>query len=130
MSALSCLLTRTLGPDQLFGDSVNTCSRMEKTSKPGRIHISPSTAKLLIDAGASDWVSDRHDSVFVAGKGKRDSCLCRETPTILFSPRTKTTHVFRRNGDILAGNQMGYQGTDEEAWELEQQDGLLAQPRW
>ena len=54
---------------QLFGDTVNTTSRIEHTGKPGRIHISKDTADLLIQAGKESWVQKRSDSVVAKGKG-------------------------------------------------------------
>jgi class 3 adenylate cyclase len=54
---------------QLFGDTVNTASRMESTSKPGQIQCSVVTAELLEKAGYSDWLSPREESVEVKGKG-------------------------------------------------------------
>lgn len=54
---------------QLFGDTVNTASRMESTGAGNRIQLSETTAQLLIDAGRSDWVKHRDDEVHVKGKG-------------------------------------------------------------
>jgi class 3 adenylate cyclase len=54
---------------QLFGDTVNTASRMESTSKPGEIQCSQATADLLKKAGCSDWLSPRDERIDVKGKG-------------------------------------------------------------
>jgi hypothetical protein len=54
---------------QLFGDTVNTASRMESSGIPNRIHVSKETAKLLIDAGKEHWVKLREDPVTLKGKG-------------------------------------------------------------
>jgi len=54
---------------QLFGDVVNTCSRVETTGQPGRIHLSQATADLLISAGKSHWIQKRADLVTAKGKG-------------------------------------------------------------
>ncbi|CAB9512761.1 Receptor-type guanylate cyclase gcy [Seminavis robusta] len=75
---------------QLFGDTVNTCSRMETASVPGRIHLSPTTAKLLIEAGASDWIRDRPEKVFIAGKGEMET----------YWLETKQDSAIRRNKDF------------------------------
>jgi class 3 adenylate cyclase len=76
---------------QLFGDTVNTgkfptpktssillrttlthyflASRMESTGIKDKIHISQTTADLIIEAGKSHWVKPRDDSVNAKGKG-------------------------------------------------------------
>ena len=54
---------------QLFGDTVNTTARHESSGKPGRIHISKETAKLLTDAGHKDWIRPRVHKVHAKGKG-------------------------------------------------------------
>ena len=55
---------------QLFGDTVNTASRMESTGEKNRVQLSKSTADLLIEAGKSYWVKPREDLVHAKGKGQ------------------------------------------------------------
>ncbi|CAB9513750.1 Receptor-type guanylate cyclase gcy [Seminavis robusta] len=55
---------------QLFGDTVNTASRMETTGERHRIQMSQSTADLLIQDGKEHWVKLRHDLVSAKGKGQ------------------------------------------------------------
>jgi len=54
---------------QLFGDTMNTTSRIESTGQGDRIHISQETANLLVEAGKSEWISKREDVVMAKGKG-------------------------------------------------------------
>ena len=54
---------------QLFGDTMNTASRMESTGIPNRIKVSQDTADLLIADGKSAWVTPRSDQVTAKGKG-------------------------------------------------------------
>ena len=55
---------------QLFGDTVNTASRMESTGVPGRIQISQATADILLTEGKEHWLTKREDLVVAKGKGK------------------------------------------------------------
>ena len=55
---------------QLFGDTVNTASRMESTGICNRIHISEDTARLLSEAGKSNWITPRSQTVQAKGKGE------------------------------------------------------------
>ena len=54
---------------QLFGDTMNTCARVESNGKKSRIHISEETAALLIKAGKNSWVKPREDAIYAKGKG-------------------------------------------------------------
>uniref|UniRef100_A0A7S3L1G7 Phosphodiesterase n=1 Tax=Amphora coffeiformis TaxID=265554 RepID=A0A7S3L1G7_9STRA len=58
---------------QLFGDAMNTASRMESTGQVGRIHISKATADLLQKAGKGNWFDARADRVVVKGKGQMET---------------------------------------------------------
>jgi class 3 adenylate cyclase len=54
---------------QLFGDTVNTASRIESTGKRDMIQVSEETAKLLISVGKSKWLVARDDLIEAKGKG-------------------------------------------------------------
>ena len=56
---------------QLFGDTMNTASRMESTGLPGRIQVSSDTADLLKASGKDSWLIQREDLVDIKGKGKQ-----------------------------------------------------------
>lgn len=55
---------------QLFGDTVNTCARIESGGSPNRIHLSEETANLLVLAGKEKWLVPRENEIFAKGKGK------------------------------------------------------------
>ncbi|CAB9503573.1 Receptor-type guanylate cyclase gcy [Seminavis robusta] len=55
---------------QLFGDTVNTASRIETTGQKGRIHASQTTADELIAFGKRSWLIARSDKVVAKGKGE------------------------------------------------------------
>jgi class 3 adenylate cyclase len=58
------------GRFQLFGDTVNTASRMESTGTPRKIQVSESTADALILEGKESWLVPRSEKVHAKGKGE------------------------------------------------------------
>lgn len=55
---------------QIFGDTVNTASRMESTGRAGRIQMSAATANLLsLRHGKEHWCSKRSDGIVAKGLG-------------------------------------------------------------
>lgn len=55
---------------QLFGDTVNTASRMESNGAKGRIHCSQATADALTEGGKSHWLIPREEKIVAKGKGE------------------------------------------------------------
>jgi Adenylate and Guanylate cyclase catalytic domain len=88
---------------QLFGDSVNSASRMESTGEKKCFQISSTTVELLREAGKGHWLLPREDLVEAKGKGHMKTfCLnCDRgrstvssttgTPTIPTTPFESTT---------------------------------------
>eukprot|EP00980_Cylindrotheca_fusiformis_P012399 scaffold3044_cov103-Cylindrotheca_fusiformis.AAC.2 len=54
---------------QLFGDTMNTASRMESSGERSRIQISQTTADMLTEAGLARWIIPRSTKIDVKGKG-------------------------------------------------------------
>jgi hypothetical protein len=58
---------------QLFGDTVNTASRMESTGEENLVQLSSATAKLLAEGGKEDWLLKREGGVVAKGKGDMET---------------------------------------------------------
>jgi 3'5'-cyclic nucleotide phosphodiesterase/Adenylate and Guanylate cyclase catalytic domain len=73
---------------QLFGDTMNTASRMESTGKRDKIHLSEETAKLLVAAGKSSWIAPREDKVVAKGKGEMNTywLVSKHDPPVVSTP--------------------------------------------
>jgi class 3 adenylate cyclase len=55
---------------QLFGDTVNTASRIESNGEKGRIQISNETAQELFSCGKGHWYVPRDGGIEAKGKGR------------------------------------------------------------
>ena len=54
---------------QLFGDTINTASRMETFGEAQRIHVSQATADLLVEGGRRNILEPRKSTIEMKGKG-------------------------------------------------------------
>jgi len=71
-SVISDVVGSRLPKFGVFGDTVNTASRMESNSLPGCIHCSESSAKLL-KVQAPDMYIESRGKIMIKGKGEMDT---------------------------------------------------------
>lgn len=55
---------------QLFGDTMNTCARIESTGQRNKIHLSQEAVDCLRAHGKGHWCRSRDDKVVAKGKGE------------------------------------------------------------
>eukprot|EP00980_Cylindrotheca_fusiformis_P001903 scaffold437_cov111-Cylindrotheca_fusiformis.AAC.1 len=63
---------------QLFGDTMNTASRMESSGERDRIQVTQTTADLLKEAGFAKWLIPRSSTMFIKGKGEMQTYWVRK----------------------------------------------------
>ncbi|CAB9511299.1 Receptor-type guanylate cyclase gcy [Seminavis robusta] len=78
---------------QLFGDTVNTASRMESTGERGKIQVSQDTADLIKESCRDHWLVPREDKVSAKGKGML------QTYWILNPTKQKDSSSFEGSGE-------------------------------
>jgi len=83
------------GRFQLFGDSVNTASRMESTGVVGNIQASQATADFLHAAGKGHWIVPREEKITVKGKGEMQTYFIQINPV---APNSTTSMVTGSDG--------------------------------
>eukprot|EP00980_Cylindrotheca_fusiformis_P020165 scaffold7242_cov137-Cylindrotheca_fusiformis.AAC.1 len=64
---------------QLFGDTMNTASRMEQSGERNRIQLSLATADMLTDDGLAQWIMPRSRKIYVKGKGDMQTYWLRKS---------------------------------------------------
>ncbi|CAB3396880.1 unnamed protein product [Caenorhabditis bovis] len=73
----------------LFGDAVNTASRMESNGKPGKIHLSSDANRLLTEV-IGGFQTESRGEVIIKGKGVMETFwLIGETAGIMRTPEPK-----------------------------------------
>jgi class 3 adenylate cyclase len=109
---------------QLFGDTVNTTSRLESTGKRDKIHISQETAEYLTKAGKQHWLTLREDKVTAKGKGELTTYWLHVTRpkkrgSSIASQSTKSTYDGSHDHDeIIPLNDIVDQGLNEKQLRL------------
>jgi hypothetical protein len=88
---------------QLFGDTMNTASRVESTSLKGKIQLSNDTAALLKDGGKSHWIEAREDLVDAKGKGAMQTYWLKQVAQQPDSARKNSLLVATKLASNLAG---------------------------
>lgn len=98
---------------QLFGDTMNTCSRIETTGKTGSIHISQQTADLLKASGKENWYVPRKDKVMAKGKGEL------QTYWLVFKQNDGVSSCSGGSNSRTSFTEFG-EGTGDEALDLQE----------
>ncbi|KAL3937662.1 MAG: hypothetical protein SGBAC_007278 [Bacillariaceae sp.] len=89
---------------QLFGDTVNTCARIETTGDKNKIHLSKETADVLTKMGKSHWIMPRNDKVYAKGKGEMQTYWMRQIQTGDGPSIVSNDLAFSRHGGIKMEN--------------------------
>ena len=115
---------------QLFGDSVNTAARMESCGIKDKIHISQSTADLLILANKSHWLTPRQDIIEAKGKGKMQTYWVNRKTTTVTASQASSKHLTNLSSSGGASGDGGGDDTEvdfsERNWK-DDETGLLAE---
>lgn len=88
----------------LYGDTINTASRMESMSEPNRINMSLSAREALLDQAPNVRVTDR-GAISVKGKGTMQCFFLETEPDAANGARLRTTE--EGSGDEEGGSPIG-----------------------
>jgi hypothetical protein len=111
---------------QLFGDTMNTASRMESTGIPNRVQISQETADLLIAANKKHWIELRKDKIEAKGKGELTTFLLKVSNGGQFSRKASDDNSMSTNSNsVVDGIQFVNKNEHIAEWTVEILAGLL-----
>jgi class 3 adenylate cyclase len=115
---------------QLFGDTMNTASRMESTGTPNRIQLSQATADLLIANQKEHWITKRSDKVVAKGKGALTTYFLLSVKKKTSSTNSASTSkmeevVLVRGGNHPKGSKMVQKRNRVADWVVEMLGKLL-----
>jgi len=105
---------------QLFGDTMNTASRMESGGEKGRIQLSQTTADLLMEAGLGKTLKARERKIFVEGKGDMQTYWLRTD---------KRSSAFKRSANTNRESEMATVAESVDITESSQSDDLSDEDR-
>lgn len=110
---------------QLFGDTVNTASRMESTGKVNRIQVSQTTADLLRIAKKSHWLRARDEKVEAKGKGSMSTYWIFVSSEISICGTTDLTKSTMSDDDFDASTRLTKKMEGLINWNIEVLERLL-----
>ena len=107
---------------QLFGDTVNTASRMESNGIKGKIHVSEQTAAALRRGGKGHWLTPRVDKIEAKGKGLLQTYFV----SVDAASRSSRAHSFGVASSIHSGDPSANAEDDEEEEDVENVQSQLS----
>jgi len=99
---------------ELFGDTINTASRMESTGLPGKIQLSANTAELIIRDGKSQWLTKRDTTITAKGKGEMQTYWAEPARRVSFTD-SQVRNSLARSSKGSSLFDLTAEGTAEEA---------------